>query len=54
MIKDIQDNQCKHPSLKKTHVYDSDDYINPQLKVYNWTRFYCPLCDKGWSESGIV
>lgn len=50
MIRDIQDNKCKHPSPKKTHIYDK----NSQLKDMNWTRFYCQKCDKGWTEDGIV
>jgi len=49
-IRDIQDNKCKHPSPKKTHIYDKDGY----LKDMNWTRFWCPLCDRAWTEDGIV
>lgn len=49
-VRAIQDNKCKHPSPKKVHIYDRDGY----LKNMNWTRFWCPLCDKSWTENGIV
>ena len=48
MIRNIQDNKCKHPTVKKTHITDRSNWdVNGTSINRDWTRFYCPLCDRG-------